>query len=207
MQWRSRSGFAGGIGLVACGVIAVLGMGISSSVARVALAVLGAVLWGAAVFVLTFGLSRRESIVARSRSALIAAVVLATWPTIDAVVRLLLIPSDLRQANAWATWGFVSPVVLLMSGAIVAAQVMRARTVPAPWSRMPLWVLGAQSAIWVVPQILGTAAPAALVDAADLLFSLRVLGLLLTTFGLGFVALLLSISPQSPTDTAPGSSD
>lgn len=70
---------------------------------------------------------------------------------------------------------------------------------PSPWSWAPLWALGAQTAIWVLPQVVGVSSPDALIEMAGLLSALGTLGFLTATLGLGMLAILLSSRPQART--------
>lgn len=205
MELRSVSGLIGGVGFTVSGAVEVVRISIASSAAAAALAVLGAVLWGVAVLALTLGLHRRESVVGRRRSALVASAVLAVWPTVDALMDLFGGPDTPAEARAGVAWNYVSPLVALGAGLVVSAHIARARVVPAPWNRMPLWVLGIQVAVWFIPQFVGTAAPTALIHTADLFVALGVLGVLVATFGLGFVSLLLSLGLPSSVDPASAS--
>lgn len=156
------------------------------------LAVLADVLWGGAVLVLAFGLSRGGSVVARKPLGLVASALVALWPLTDTFVELFAAPLSLEQVRAWGFWEYLLMVLPLMVGLIAAMQVVRARTVPTPWNWAPLWVLGVQTAIWILPQLVGVASPAALIEMAGLMSALGTLGFLTATLGLGILAILLS---------------
>ena len=113
------------------------------------------------------------------------------------VVSLLGAGFSPEQARGWVAWDYASLAILAAAALIASVQVARAGVVPTPWNRAPLWVLGAQAVCWIVPQLIGVASPAAVIELADLMTALGTIGFLLATFGLGFVALLLSVS-ESP---------
>ena len=204
LTWR-----IGGIGLIACGIVGILrGSVLGVPIAGTVLSLLADALWAAAILVLAFGLHREGSVVARRPLGLAAATVVALWPAVATVVNLLTTPTDSTAASsgAWLFWVYLSIVLPVVAGLIAAVQVGRAAVVPHPWNWAPLWVLAAQVALWVLPQILGVAAPSALVQMVGLFSALGTLGFLAGTLGLGILAVVLSSRSGAGTVAVFGSS-
>jgi hypothetical protein len=210
MQRRRLTWLIGGIGLVACGVFgvvrgSVLGFPATSS----GLALLTDALWAAAILILAIGLNYEGSVVARKPLGLTASAAVALWPITARLVNLLADPVSLEQVDDWRLWYYLSMVLPLMFGVIAAMQVARTRVVTAPWNWAPLWVLCVQTAIWVLPQVIGAAAPDVLVEMYGLIAAFGTLGFLAATLGLGILAIVLSsrtrqgtvpVFPSSTTD-------
>jgi hypothetical protein len=156
---------------------------------------LGDVLWAAAILVFSIGLGREGSVVARRPVGLGACAVVALWPLVATLVGLIAGPENAEQAEAWVLWSYLSMVVVLASGLIAATQVARARVVPAPWNRVPLWVFGFQVLVWVIPQVVNVASPEAFIEMAPITSVFGTLGYLATTLGLGVSAVVLSRRP------------
>jgi hypothetical protein len=193
MHGRRLSWLLGGFGLIACCVVGVLRSSVLGAAgATTFLTVVADLIWAGAILVLAAGLHRAESVVARRPLGTAAAAAVALWPLTATLVELLAGPDTPAEARGWAFWGYATALVPLVVGLIAATQVLRARVVPAPWSRAPLWVLVLQTVIWVVPQAIGVASPQALTDMAGLLPALSTLGFLTATLGLGIPAIVLS---------------
>lgn len=193
MRKIRRSWLLGGIGLISCGIVGIARSSVLGAPgADVILALLSDLLWAGAILLLSIGLSREASVVARRPLGLSASAVVAVWPVTATVLGPLLLPEEPTATGAWQTWAYLSVLIPLISGLIAAMQVARARTVPAPWNRAPLWALGVQTIVWVVPQAVGASSPRALIEMAAVLPALGLLGFLSTTLGLGIVAVTLA---------------
>ncbi|HCS60878.1 MAG TPA: hypothetical protein DIW46_05690 [Microbacterium sp.] len=193
MHRRRLSWLVGGIGLIACGVVGVIRssvLGVSG--ASTVLTLLADVLWAGAILVLAIGLSREGSVVARKPLGIAASAAVALWPLTDTLVNLFAGPDNLEQADAWRFWEYLSMLLPLMIGLIAAMQVARAHVVPAPWNWAPLWVLGAQTVAWVLPQLIGVASPPVFMEMSGVIAALGTLSFLTATLGLGILAILLS---------------
>lgn len=193
MHGRRLSWLVGGIGLIACGVVGVIRssvLGVSG--ANTVLTLLADVLWAGAILVLAVGLSREGSVVARKPLGIVASAAVALWPLTDTLVNLFAGPDNLEQADAWVFWEYLSMVLPLMVGLIAAMQVARAHVVPAPWCWAPLWVLGAQTVAWILPQLIGVASPPVFMEMSGVIAALGTLSFLTATLGLGILAILLS---------------
>lgn len=184
---------AGGIGLIACGVVSVIrGSVLGSSGTTAVLTLIADVLWAGATLLLAVGLSRAGSVVARKPLGLLAAAAVALWPVTATLVNLFAGSYELEQAGSWQFWGYVSAVLPLAVGLIAAAQVARARVVPDPWNWAPLWVLGIQCLMWILPQLIGAASPTVLMEMPGLVAALGSLAFLTSTLGLGILAVILA---------------
>lgn len=163
-------------------------------IAGTVLSLLADTWWAGAILVLAFGLHREGSVVAHRPLGLAAATLVALWPAVATIINLLTIPTDLTTAgsDAWLFWLYLSIVLPVVAGLIVAVQVGRAQVIPLPWNWAPLRVLAAQVALWVLPQLLGIAAPSALLQMVGLFSALGTLGFLAATLGLGILAVVLS---------------
>ncbi|UUE19871.1 hypothetical protein [Microbacterium sp. J1-1] len=193
MRKIRRSWLLGGIGLISCGIVGIARSSVLGAPgADVILALLSDLLWAGAILLLSIGLSREASVVARRPLGLTASAVVALWPVTATVLGPLVLPQEPTATGAWQTWAYLSVLIPLISGVIAAMQVARARTVPAPWNGAPLWALGVQTIVWVVPQAVGASSPRALIEMAAVLPVLGLLGFLSTTLGLGIVAVTLA---------------
>ena len=202
MQGRRLSWLVGGGALIACGVIGVVRSSVVGAPgAGVILTLLSDALWATAILILSIGLRREGSVVARKPLGLTGSAVAAMWPLTDTLVSLFAGPQNLEQAEAWVPWVYLSMMVPVVAGLIAATQVARARVVPTPWEWAPLWALGAQTLAWVVPQVINVASPTAFMDMVPVFSALGTLGFLSTTLGLGTVAVVLS--NRSRSDTVP----
>jgi len=209
MHGRRPTWRIGGIGLIACGIVGVLrGSVFGDPIVGTVLSLLADTLWAAAILVLAFGLHREGSVVARRPLGLAAATLVALWPAVATIINLLTIPTDLTTArsDAWLFWLFLSIVLPVVAGLIAAVQAGRAQVIPLPWNWAPLWVLAAQVALWVLPQLLGVAAPSALLQMVGLFSALGTLGFLAATLGLGILAVVLSSRSGAGTVAVFGSS-
>lgn len=156
-------------------------------------------LWAGAILLLAFGLSREGSVVGRKPLGLAASAAVALWPVTSTLVNLFAGSDNLEQADAWRFWGYLSVVLPLVFGLIVAMQVARAGVVPAPWNWAPLWVLGVQSVMWILPQLIGAASPTFVMEMAGLVAALGTLAFLTSTLGLGILAVILASRSQTGT--------
>ncbi|MGO1839547.1 MAG: hypothetical protein ACTH2J_03700 [Candidatus Microbacterium stercoravium] len=193
MQGRRLSWLVGGIGLIACGVVGVVRTSVlGSSGTNNALTLISDLLWAGSILLLAVGLSREGSVVARKPLGLVSAVVIAVWPVTRTLVGLVFVRDTPQQAAGWLFWDYASTFLPFVIGLIAAMQVARAGVVPRPWNWAPLWALGAKSAMWVLPQLIGSASPSALIQMPGLVSALGMLGFLATTLGLGVVAVVLA---------------
>ncbi|MCK3771020.1 hypothetical protein MZK47_15225 [Microbacterium aerolatum] len=161
------------------------------------LTLLGDVLWASAILILSIGLSREGSVVARKPLGVTASAVVAVWPLTTTLVSLGISVQNPGQASPWQFWMYLSMLISLTFGLIAAVQVARIRVVPAPWNLAPLWALGVQTVVWVVPQLINVAAPATFAEMGTVIPALGTLGFLATTLGLGVVAIVLSNRSQA----------
>ncbi|MFF2486854.1 hypothetical protein ACFVSU_10660 [Microbacterium sp. NPDC058062] len=193
MRRRRLTWLIGGIGLIACGVIGVLrGAVLGTPVLSTTVAVVEDLLWAGAILVLAIGLGREGSVVARKPLGLAASAVVAVWPLTASLVGMIAGPIDAEQVDTWSIWGDLVVVAPVVAGLIATVQVARARVVPKPWNWAPLWVLLTQVVLWVVPQLVGVAAPGAFLQMASALSAFGTLGFLAGTIGLGVVAVVLA---------------
>lgn len=200
MHGRRLLWLVGGIGLIACGVVGVIrGAVLGAPGTSVVLTVIADVLWAGAILLLAFGLSREGSVVGRKPLGLAASAAVALWPVTSTLVNLFAGSDNLEQADAWRFWGYLSVVLPLVFGLIAAMQVARAGVVPAPWNWAPLWVLGVQSVMWILPQLIGAASPTFVMEMAGLVAALGTLAFLTSTLGLGILAVILASRSQTGT--------
>ncbi|MEV4774248.1 hypothetical protein [Microbacterium sp. LWH12-1.2] len=202
MHRRRLSWSVGGIGLIACGVVGIIrGSVLGAPGATTTLTLLADVLWAGAVLILAFGLSREGSVVARKPLGVASSAAVALWPLTDTLVGLFAGPMNPEQAEAWLPWSYLSMVLPLMVGLIAGVQVARTRVVPTPWNWAPLWALGAQTLMWVLPQLIGVASPTAFMEMSGVLAALGTLAFLTATLGLGILAIMLSSRSRTGTVT------
>lgn len=194
----------GGIGLIACGVIAMLRSSLPGAFGPFSawnvIGILTEVIYAAAVLVFAIGISRQSSVVARRPLGVTSMAIVALWPFVNTLVAPLLslddapqLPQDEGVIGASMIYFSVALVVQAGAALIAATQIARAGVVPAPWCWAPLWVVGFQAIAWAVPQIVivslgsnGTQTWA----GVYLLFS--TLAGLAGTLGLGILALVLA---------------
>jgi hypothetical protein len=191
----------GGIGLIACGVVGIVrGSMLGMPGAGEVLSLIADLLWAAAVLVFAVGATRDASVVARKPLGLAAMTIVAVWPLTHTIVGLAVPgPQTIAETNDWLFWWYLSLVLPIIAGLIAAVQIARAGTVPRPWNRAPLWVLAGQVVLWVLPQVIGLAAPEALLHVPGVLAAAGTLGFLAGTLGLGILATVLAA--RSPADT------
>ena len=195
MQGRRLTWRIGGIGLIACGVVGILRNSLlGAPAASIALSLLADLLWAGAILLLAFGLHSEGSVVARKPLGLAAATVVAVWPLVASTISLLATPADAEAAatDAWLVWVTLSIVLPVMAGLIAAVQVGRAGVVLSPWNWAALWVLAGQVVFWVLPQLIGVAAPTVLMQVPGVLNAFGTLGFLAGTLGLGVLAVVLA---------------
>lgn len=150
------------------------------------------ILWAAAILLLTIGVTRESSVVARRPLGLAAAAVVALWPVTRTLVQLFAPPWSPEQADAWLFWMYLSMALPVIAGAIAAVQIARAKVAPRPWNWAPLWVIAGQALLWAIPQIVAVSAPSVIVLIADTLAAVGTLSFLASTLGLGSVAIVLA---------------
>lgn len=190
---RRTSWVIGGIGLVLCGVIAVLGTTVRFSPTSVIMSLLEGALWAAAVIVFAVGRTRAESVVARRTLGMIALFGVAVWPLAATITSAALQSATTVGGEAWSVFGYVSMVIPVGVGAVACVEIVRARVLPDPWRWAPMWVFGASIAVWLLPQLLLPTTGAADVGATvDVLSALGTLVILARTIGLGILALVLA---------------
>jgi len=183
---------AGGIGLIACGVVGVLRLAVLGTPGTITgLTLLADALWAAAVLTLAVGKDRESSVVARGALGVAACAAVALWPAFSTVMGLIAVPDGPEEAGAWRVWWYASAIVPVILGLIAAAMVARTRTVPLPWNWAPLCALGVQCVLWAVPQVIGTASPTTLLEAPGIASGFGTLGFLTSTLGLGILAVVL----------------
>ncbi|WP_300266262.1 hypothetical protein [Microbacterium sp.] len=200
MHGRRGTWLAGGIGLIACGVVGVIRSALlGAPEANTVLTLLADVLWAVSILLVAVGRDRHDSVVARRPVGLVASAAVALWPLTHTVVGVFSEPISPAQVDAWMFWTYLSIVLPVIVGAIAATQIARAGVVPAPWNWAPTWALGAQVVIWVLPQLIGATAPNALAGAAGIVAALSMLGFVIVTFGLGILAVVLANRPRAAT--------
>jgi hypothetical protein len=190
-----RTWIAGGIALIACGVIGMLRYSLLGTPgAGQILGVTADIVYALGVAVLAIGLTREASVVARRPLGLIAMLVVAIWTLFSALATGWVAGADPQgQGRAWTIFGYVSLVVPTAAALIAATQIARAGVVPAPWKWAPLWVLALNVIAWVVPQLTFAAMSGGDVQLyAGLFAMLGTLAFLASTLGLGTLALVLA---------------
>lgn len=186
----------GGIGLVACGVIAMLRSSLPGAFGPFSVwnvtAILTNVIYAAAVLVLAIGTSREASVVARRPLGVTSMAILAAWPLVD-VVAFPFLPQDGSSLGEWHTYGYVTLLVQTSAALVAAMHIARAGVLTAPWCWAPLWVLAFQALVFAVLQIAGvTAGAAELQYLVGLYLLLSSIAGLAGTLGLGILALVLA---------------
>ncbi|GGD76084.1 hypothetical protein [Microbacterium murale] len=199
MQRLSRTWTAGGVGLIACGVIGVLRNSLPGAPSVGYLDVAADVVYASAVLLLGIGLSREASIVARQPLGVIAVGLVAVWPLIADVANWSLAAlAPEGPGAAWTVLGYLSILVPVGAGLTAATRIARAGVVHAPWRWAPLWALGIHTVAWVVPQLVLTAVGAAEAQLYANLFSLiSTAAFLAGTLGLGILAVVLAVGRRS----------
>ncbi len=195
MQQLKRTWIAGGIGLIACGVIgmlrySVLGRPGSSQF----LGVTADIFYAAAVILLAIGLTREASVVARRPLGMVAMLLVAVWPLFfDLATGWLAVLEPQGQGAAWTAFGYLALVIPIGAGLIAAMQIARAGVVQPSWKWAPLWVLGVHAFAWAVPQLtvaaVGAGGAQIYVDGFAMLGTLAFLA---STLGLGTLAVVLA---------------
>ncbi|MFL0409739.1 hypothetical protein ACH0AH_01025 [Microbacterium paludicola] len=147
---------------------------------------------GAVLFAV--GLTRGASVVARRPVGVIAIALLAAWTLFDSMLSLAT-----PAVIAGEAFGYVSMVVPFGAALVASDQISRARTVPSPWRRAPMWVLAVQTLAWGDPQIALANATQGGVLLGDLLAPVGLISLLLGTVGLGTVAVALAAKQRPST--------
>lgn len=199
MRARRRTWTIGGIGLIACGVLGMLGSTFLIMSGGPALAILTSVIYGASVLLFTVGTAREASVVARRPLGLAALTIVAVWPLIDRLA-VPLLPQDGSSLGSWTTYGYVTLLVQTGAAVVAVMQIARAGVVPGPWRWAPLCVLGFQAFAWAVPQILVVSVgPAGIQSWADLYVLMGALAALIGTLGLGILALVLAAQQRPET--------
>ena len=189
----------GGIGLVVCGVLVMLGTTILGMSGGPALYVVSSVIYAAAVLLFAIGTTAQASVVARRPLGVTAMTILAVWPLVDRIVFQFL-PQDGSSLGAWTTLGYVTLVVETGAALVAAMQIARAGVVPARWRWAPLWVLASQAFAWALPQIFFVSAgPGEIQRWTDLYFLFGALAGLAGTLGLGILALVLAAQQRPET--------
>lgn len=190
-----------GIALIFCGVLSVLRDSISLFPAAglsVSISVVADVVWAIGVVIFAIGFGREGSVVARKPLGVTAMCLVAVWPLVSAIVSAVLSAVLPVPDERWLMWGYAGALIPFAAGLIASVEIARAGVVPSPWNWAPMVALGAQALAWLVPQLVAARAGAS--DTANLvpLFSgLGTLSVLVSTFGLGIVATVLSTRNRS----------
>lgn len=195
MRQLKRTWIAGGIGLIACGVIGMVRYSVLGTPGSGQFLVITAdIFYAAGVALLAIGLTREASVVARQPLGIVAMLLVAVWPLVsDLATGWHVILEPQGQGAAWTVFGYLALVIPIGAGLIAATQIARAGVVEAPWKWAPLWVLGFHVLSWAVTQITFVAVGAG--DAqlyADLFAMLGTLDFLASTLGLGTLAVVLA---------------
>ena len=199
MRERRRTWTIGGIGLVASGVLGMLGGTYFLMSGGPALAIATGVIYAASVLLFAIGTTREASVVARRPLGITMLAIVAVWPLIDLLATQFL-PQDGSSLGAWTTYGYVTLLVQTGAALVAAMQIARAGVVPAPWHWAPLWVLGFQAFAWAVPQIVVVSVgPVEIQRWADLYMLLGAVAGLVGTLGLGILALVLAAQQRPET--------
>ena len=196
----------GGIALVLSGVIGMLQYTMPRTGPTVA--VVGDVVFGAAVLLFAIGLSKEASVVSRRPLGVAALVIVALWPFAIHLTQPFLPKMNnetfeagmeaYRTAETVLTAVFFLDLLVSLAAALIAVvQIARAGTVPRPWRWAPMWALLASVASWVLPQLLFTLTAPLGGDISSTWVVLRALGFLAGTLGLGIVALVLASRVRS----------
>lgn len=153
-------------------------------------------IYGCAVLTLTIGQSKEASVVARSRLGITVSVALAAYPF---VVQLL--PEVSPQTPNRLYIGAILILIPACLGLIISMRVAVAGTVPSPWRLVPLWVLGVQAALWVIPQVIIASTSPSTIDftIVDTASALATLSYLIGTVGLGMCTVYVAstLRPES----------
>lgn len=195
---------AGGIGLIACGVIGVLQSSAPGLTGSGAISVVNDVIYAASALLFAIGFSRAASVVARKPLGVSAMVIVALWPLANSLLARLLasgVPVQTAGSGAaWTVYGYLSLLIPAAAGLLAAVQISRAGVVPSPWRHAPLWVLGAYAVTWAIPRIIFVTVRSGEIQAfADMFLMLGSLASLAGTLGLGILAIVLAAreSPRS----------
>jgi hypothetical protein len=194
--WR-----VGSVGRIACGVIGMLGNNFLVTPAVVVIAIIGDLLYTAAVLLFAIGLSRQASVVARKPLGVTAMSVVAVSPLLATLFSQLSAPS--RTPDSSEEWMILTYLLLIVpagAGLIAAVQIGRAGVVIPPWRWAPLWVLTIHVTAWASTQILyRSLTPDTLPELSGLTTMPGTLAFLTGTLGLGILGLL--ITPHRPHTT------
>ncbi|MGV9194919.1 hypothetical protein ACQ143_11305 [Microbacterium sp. MC2] len=159
---------------------------------------LGSAVFAAALVLFALGLRGRGSVVAGRMPGIVALLVLAAWPVLDAIGGLL-VPASASTAaefEAYAVWATVAAVVWLAAalGSVVA--IGRAGVVPGRWRWAPAWglavVVGSLLSTQVVAVALGSDGMQVVLPLLQLQSMLTVLVPVL----LGILAIVLGLTPR-----------
>src|SRR3546814_16455705 len=101
MRGRRRTWMLGGSGLIACGVVGMLGYGLVGGPGAAVASVATDVVYAAAVILLAIGLTREGSVVERRPLGLSALVAVAPWPLASSVIAGLLEPRSPEDEAGW----------------------------------------------------------------------------------------------------------
>lgn len=158
----------------------------------------GVAAFAAALVVFAVGLKGRGSVVARRMPGLIALLVLAAWPLLNAI-GLLFVPTSAPTAaelEAYGVWATLAGVVWLAAAFVSVMAIGRAGVVPGRWRWAPAWglavVVGANVLTQVVAVALGT-------DGAQVVLPLLQVQSMLTVLVpvlLGILSVVLGLTPR-----------
>ncbi|WP_223623303.1 hypothetical protein [Microbacterium sp. EST19A] len=156
------------------------------------------VIFATSILLFSFGLSRDASVVDRKPLGAGALTVFALWLLLALALTPVLDTDPSSGSGSWEIYRYVTLLVPAASALIAASQIARGRTVPAPWRWAPMWVLGLCAVTWIIPQIIvATVRPESIQAFADLFVMLSALASLAGTLGLGILAVVLALRPQS----------
>ncbi|HRN29030.1 MAG TPA: hypothetical protein PK781_05365 [Terrimesophilobacter sp.] len=200
MKGQALTWMIGGVSLIICGVLSLVQFTFPGFALQAVASLTRTVLFAATMVILSIGLSRDSSVVGRRPAGVIAMVVLGIWPIAQMTLYQNLANTPREGDTALMILGIATLVVPTVAAITAAIQVVLAKTVPPPWHRAPLWVVGVAIVLYFGPQVLVYAVGVASTQAlAGLVIGSATLAYLIVTAGLGAIAVALALRAHSPT--------
>lgn len=118
--------------------------------------ILPALMFTGALILFAVGTDRSTSVTARRPLGTIALIALGVWTFIATLVRgTATVPPAIET---FLTFGYIDLIVQFVLALIAATQIARAGTVHRPANLVPLWVVAATTASWIIQQVVTVAA-------------------------------------------------
>ncbi len=159
---------------------------------------LGSALFAAALVLFALGLRGGGSVVAGRMPGIIALLVLAAWPLLNAVGALLAPASADTGAEleAYGVWATVAAVVWLAAALLSVVAIGRAGVVPSRWRWAPAWGLAIVVGANALTQVVAVALGAGGVQVVLPLLQLQSMLTILVPVLLGILAIVLGLTPR-----------